>query len=154
MDIDNTLVERAQEKGNGRVQFLTLDFMNEKEREKILLEYMLGNNIKYFDITFCFSITMWIHLNHGDSGLMEFIYSVCKYSDLVFLEPQIWKSYRTAVKRLKQFHEEFPHYKTIKHKGNMEKIIEDIFISNHSKKLHETTRTKLNRKLFVFQCDK
>lgn len=154
IDIDRILIQRAQEKGNSNIEFLNLDFMNEAEREESLKNYMSTNNIKYFDITFCFSITMWIHMNHGDSGLIKFIYNVCKYSELVFVEPQRWDSYKTAVKRLKQAGEEFPHFKTIKLKNKMESIIQELFLSHNSTKIYETTRTKFKRKLFVFKTDK
>lgn len=154
VDIDNTLIQRAHEKSNFKVQFLTLDFMNRVEREEILQKYMNTNNIQYFDIIFCFSITMWIHLNHGDSGLMEFIYNVCKLSDLIVLEPQTWDSYKTAIRRLKKVGEEFPHFQTIKLKKQMETIIEQIFLDNKSKKIYESTiRTNFKRKLFVFKSD-
>lgn len=127
--------------------------MNETEREDILQNYLSVNNIKYFDITICFSITMWIHLNHGDIGLMNFIYNMCRYSNLVFLEPQAWDSYKTAVKRLRQVGEEFPHFKTLNFRNHMENTIEDIFQSNKFTKIYESTKTKFKRKLFVFKIN-
>lgn len=156
VDIDNMIIQRALDnnKTNAKTQFLTLDFMDEAKREEILQKYMFENNIRHFDITFCFSITMWIHLNHGDFGLKDFIYNVCKNSDLVVLEPQTWNNYQTAVRRLKRAGEEFPHFKTIKLKSKMESIIEEIFLNNQTTKVYESTRTKFKRKLFVFKSNK
>lgn len=154
VDVDDTLIERAREKSNANTQFLALDFMNETKRESTLQKYMLANGIECFDVTFCFSVTMWIHLNHGDVGLDTFIYNICKYSKFVFVEPQTWNSYRTAVKRLKLAGEEFPHYKTIKFRNNTETAIEQLFQKHKAKKIHETTKTKFKRKIYVFKIDK
>lgn len=153
MDIDDTLIRRAQEKSNPETQFLTLDFTNQAERELTLQKYMAEKDIKHFDITFCFSITMWIHLNHGDTGLENFLSKICKISKLVFVEPQNWGSYKTAVKRLKQAGEQFPHFQEIKFKKNIELDIERIFLKYSAKKIHETPRTKFKRKLLAFKTN-
>lgn len=154
IDIDDTLVKRAQEKSNLHTQFCTLDFMNDESREKILREYLLSNRVECFDFVFCFSITMWIHLNHGDSGLEKFLYNVCEYGKIIVLEPQTWDSYKTAVRRLKLAGEEFVHFKTIKLRNNVEIIIENLLVKNNATKIHETTKSKFKRKIYVFKIDK
>lgn len=154
VDIDATLIARAREKSNAKTQFLAFDFMNEEEREAALQKYLLMNDIECFDVTFCFSVTMWIHLNHGDLGLEIFIHNICKNSKFIFVEPQTWNSYRTAVKRLKLAGEEFPHFKTIKLGNNTETVIEEILLKHKAKKIHETSKTKFKRKIYVFKIDK
>lgn len=43
---------------------------------------------------------MWIHLNHGDTGLDVFLKKVSAISRFLLLEPQEWKSYKSAVRRM------------------------------------------------------
>jgi hypothetical protein len=44
------------------------------------------------------SVTMWIHLNHGDDGLSRFLEVVASYTHYLLLEPQPWKCYQTAAR--------------------------------------------------------
>ena len=61
-----------------------------------------GLNKKVFDVIFCFSVTMWIHLNHGDQGLKLFLRTIKKWCNYFVLEPQPWKCYRTASRRMRR----------------------------------------------------
>lgn len=53
-----------------------------------------------FNIVFCFSVTMWIHLNHGDRGLYEFLQKIVTLGKYLVLENQPWKCYRNAQRRM------------------------------------------------------
>lgn len=154
LDIDATLIERAQEKSARNVIFCALDFMNEKERKNEIEKYMQQNKITSFNMVFCFSITMWIHLNHGDDGLEHFLQNISHLGNTIIIEPQCWESYKTAVKRLRQAGEEFRLFKTIKYRNNVEVKIEEIMLKLQFKKLCETDRTKFKRKMFVFKINK
>uniref|UniRef100_A0A8D8QSC4 RNA methyltransferase n=1 Tax=Cacopsylla melanoneura TaxID=428564 RepID=A0A8D8QSC4_9HEMI len=55
---------------------------------------------KKFDIVFCFSVTMWIHLNHGDQGLLDFLEKISSLGKYLVLENQLWKCYRNAQRRI------------------------------------------------------
>lgn len=52
-----------------------------------------------FDISFAFSVTLWIHLHHGDDGLRAFLRRLCALSRNVIIEPQPWKCYQTCRRR-------------------------------------------------------
>jgi len=54
-----------------------------------------------YDVVIAFSLSKWIHLHHGDSGLIRFferVYSVLNPDGTFVLEPQSWDSYTKAKK--------------------------------------------------------
>jgi 7SK snRNA methylphosphate capping enzyme len=60
-----------------------------------ILKKKFGN--EQFKIVTCFSVTKWIHLNNGDSGIKEFfqkVFSILEIDGLFILEPQPFKSYK------------------------------------------------------------
>ncbi|XP_011643723.1 probable RNA methyltransferase CG11342 isoform X2 [Pogonomyrmex barbatus] len=128
IDLDPILIERARER-NPRpdcVTFECLDFLSEDCGE-ILRGYLARMNKTRFDVAFCFSITMWIHLNHGDDGLEAFLRRVCELAEMIVVEPQPWRCYRNASRRLRRAKsEDFPLLKELKYTGDPSKHIENI----------------------------
>ncbi|XP_015610358.1 probable RNA methyltransferase CG11342 [Cephus cinctus] len=128
VDFDPVLIERACEKNYwpDHVTFKCLNFISD-DRDKLLREYLCKHNRSHFDVAFCFSISMWIHINYGDFGLVEFLSGVCKFSNMVVIEPQRWKCYRNASRRLRRFNgEDFPLLDSLKYRGNMSEHIQNI----------------------------
>lgn len=69
------------------IRFVQKDIMNFSEE--------LDSSDHYHAIL-CLSVTKWIHLVHGDEGLLKFfkiMYSLTKNKGIVILEYQTWKSY-------------------------------------------------------------
>lgn len=67
-----------------------------------------------FDLILCLSVTKWIHLNWGDSGLKRFfrrIFYNLKPGGRLVLEPQGWPSYSKRRKLTKRI---FENYKNIR----------------------------------------
>jgi SAM-dependent methyltransferase len=126
IDLDSELIVRAQQKyqGNSNIQFATVDIMEPDS----LQNFMTENKIESFSLVSCFSITMWIHMNHGDEGLIQFLKLVGEVSNCaVLLEPQLWKSYRKANERCRRRGiPELPHFKKLKVK-DIKKICVDIY---------------------------
>jgi len=99
------------------VSFMTLNIMNSDEVDMKFLEYLKSLNKERFDIIFCFSVSMWIHLNYGDEGLKLFLRTVKKWCNNLVLEPQPWKCYRTASRRMRRSHQQdFQHIENIQYK--------------------------------------
>lgn len=72
IDIDQTLIKRARKMFTDKsITFKCLDIMDNLQKNEIST-YLETKFIEHFSITFCFSVTMWIHLNHGDDGLKRF----------------------------------------------------------------------------------
>ncbi|XP_011250912.2 probable RNA methyltransferase CG11342 [Camponotus floridanus] len=128
VDLDPILIERARE-CNRHPDYLTfecLDFLSDDCGET-LRKHLAQLHKTRFDVVFCFSITMWIHLNHGDDGLEEFLRKACDLSEMIVIEPQPWKCYRNASRRLRRVKsEDFPLLKELKYTGNPTEHIEDI----------------------------
>ncbi|XP_034938475.1 pre-miRNA 5'-monophosphate methyltransferase isoform X2 [Chelonus insularis] len=154
IDLDSTLIERARENyPEPNVKFQCLDFFS-KESEHVLTEYLQQFERTRFDVVFCFSITMWIHLNHGDEGLIKFLEDICFYSEMVVIEPQLWKCYRNASRRLRRADEgDFPLINELKMTGDMERHIERIICCDkcNFQKINITKNNNWGRKLLIFQ---
>lgn len=151
VDIDPVLIQRACEKQlPGSLTFKCLDIMS--DTEDIFTDFLEPHNRTRFDIVFCFSITMWIHLNHGDDGLRKFLAKVASLSGFLVIEPQPWKCYKTAVKRLKLGKAEFPKFKELHLRNNVESDIEAFIVEKCGlEKVGESGLTKWGRKLLFFK---
>lgn len=152
IDIDPILISRAQEIYKHKaISFKCLDIM-EMNETNIISDYLTSKCIKKFKVSFCFSITMWIHLNHGDDGLKKFLRYIAGISEVLVIEPQPWKCYKTAVKRMKQQNFLFPQFSKLKHKQNIEHEIESYLINEcNLTKIVESEKTKWERKILIFK---
>ena len=83
-----------------------------------LKTFLVGLNKTRFDLICVFSVTMWIHLNHGDKGLRTFINMLCRQTRFLLLEPQPWKCYQTAARRMRKLgQQEFEKMKDLEIRG-------------------------------------
>ena len=65
---------------------------------------------KKFDTIMCFSVTKWVHLNWGDTGvrrLFKKVYDSLNDGGIFILEPQEWKSYKKKKHLTEQLKENF-----------------------------------------------
>ncbi|XP_008254651.2 RNA 5'-monophosphate methyltransferase [Oryctolagus cuniculus] len=137
-DIDPVLVARAEKECPfpDALTFVTLDFMNQRTRKALLSSFLSQFGRSVFDIGFCMSVTMWIHLNHGDRGLREFLAhlaSLCRY---LLVEPQPWKCYRAAARRLRKLGlHDFDHFQSLAIRGDMAEQIGQILTQEHGMEL-------------------
>ncbi|GAA5902491.1 hypothetical protein JCM8208_006902 [Rhodotorula glutinis] len=63
-----------------------------------------------FDVVTLFSITKWLHLHHGDEGMLRLFSSLYQFlpvGGVVIIEPQEWDNYKRAVKRNKDLRDVF-----------------------------------------------
>ncbi|XP_037371261.1 RNA 5'-monophosphate methyltransferase [Talpa occidentalis] len=137
-DIDPVLVERAEKECPfpDALTFITLDFMNQSTRKVLLSSFLSQFGRSVFDIGFCMSVTMWIHLNHGDQGLWEFLAhlsSLCRY---LLVEPQPWKCYRAAARRVRKLGlHNFDHFRSLAIRGDMANQIIQLLTQDHGMEL-------------------
>ena len=151
IDVDPVLIERAQEKNvhDGHVIYKCLDFMGDNKTE-IFQSFLSGS--ENFDVIFCFSVTMWIHLNHGDNGLNKFLKEISEMSEMLVIEPQPWKCYKSAEKRFKRCQKTFPYFKEINIRQNIEEHIQQFLIGTcNFHKVYESPDTVWGRKLMFFK---
>eukprot|EP01041_Mallomonas_annulata_P000972 gene972-1890_t len=115
VDIDDVLIQRAKSKSieNLFSSFLTVDIMKDDENQ--INEYLKQRDMEQFSFVSCFSITMWIHMNHNDDGLKFFLNEAVRYtSGSLLLEPQPWRCYRNAIQRCRRLNiSELPHYQDL-----------------------------------------
>ncbi|KAI5641452.1 bicoid-interacting protein 3 (Bin3) domain-containing protein [Phthorimaea operculella] len=147
VDIDPVLIHRAQEtNSNPSISYLAANVMLEQGRGEIK-KYLDKHERKQFDVTFCFSVTMWIHLNNGDEGLKEFLRYIKDVSKTIIIEPQPWNCYRNAQRRVKKSGSSFPFYETLKIRSNVDQEIENILRENCHKKVYESSASSWKRKV-------
>ncbi len=115
IDIDSSLIELANSKycnegnknntNNTHISFEAFSFMDSTTTDDYFKKYFKQHNITGFNFISMFSITMWIHLNHNDIGLLNFIDQGVKYlttQGSILIEPQPWKCYKNANKRCRK----------------------------------------------------
>jgi SAM-dependent methyltransferase len=77
VDLDDILIGRAIKKAESMesVSFCTVDIMKEDQGSgvSVIRDFCEKNIFTGFSFISLFSITMWIHLNHGDIGLEKFL---------------------------------------------------------------------------------
>ncbi|XP_011310146.1 probable RNA methyltransferase CG11342 isoform X2 [Fopius arisanus] len=154
IDLDSNLIERARANtSDPSIHFECLDFFTEI-RETAICSYLKELEREKFDVVFCFSITMWIHLNHGDEGLVKFLEEICQMTEMLVIEPQPWNCYRKASRRMRRGGEEdFPLINKLKLTGRMERHVEKI-VCGEKCAFRQITTTQDNnwgRKILIFQ---
>lgn len=105
VDIDKELIDRANVKSvevadGDTVQFRHADVSAKSFDDAIHSFLELAKRSpsqRPFDLVTCFSVTMWIHLNHGDDGLWKFLDRVSDMTEHLIVEPQPWKCYRCVL---------------------------------------------------------
>ena len=104
VDIDPALVERSIQLNcyKDNVMFRVADVMSDSDRQNVIESFLQEHQANHFNIVFCCSLTMWIHLNHGDDGLKEFLKYISSIADLLLLEPQPWSCYQAAARRMRK----------------------------------------------------
>ncbi|XP_075910805.1 LOW QUALITY PROTEIN: pre-miRNA 5'-monophosphate methyltransferase-like [Petromyzon marinus] len=103
-DLDADLVERAR--GDNPhpevIAYETFDFMDTAARDAALDAFLRRHGRARFDLCLCMSVTMWIHLHHGDAGLRRFLAAAARTATFLLVEPQPWRCYRAAARRLRR----------------------------------------------------
>lgn len=96
---------------------------------------------------------MWIHLNKGDEGLEKFLVDVCSMSEIVLIEPQPWRCYRNASRRLRRANlGEFSHLQGLQMRGDIDAHIERILRENCGfGKIIESEENDWSRKLLLYK---
>lgn len=154
VDLDPTLIERSRESNAlpDRVSFERLDFMADN-RDRKLDDYLAKFDRKKFDVAFCFSITMWIHLNHGDEGLIDFLEVICSRSSMIVIEPQPWKCYRNAARRMRRAGvEDFQLLGSLKLNGDVAGHIDKIVVERCSfRRVTATAENDWGRRLLIYE---
>ncbi|KAM9362344.1 pre-miRNA 5'-monophosphate methyltransferase [Symphorus nematophorus] len=118
-DLDELLIQRAQQNNPlpGSISFIPLDIIEDSDQ---LQDYLHQHGSSRFHLCLCLAVTMWVHLNHGDSGLLQLLSRLASISQHLLLEAQPWKCYRSAARRLRKLgRSDFDHFKTLKFRGDM-----------------------------------
>lgn len=148
IDIDPKLIERAKASNNlNNVTFIAANIMEEHD---VIQKYLASHGQEKFNISFCFSVTMWIHLNNGDEGLFDFLKYLKDISRVIIIEPQPWNCYREAQKRLKRSGSTFEHYKKLKIRSEVDTVIVKKLLEDNFIKEYESAMSSWKRKIFSF----
>ncbi|KAF8764924.1 Pre-miRNA 5'-monophosphate methyltransferase like protein [Argiope bruennichi] len=151
IDLDETLITRCKESNNyeGHITYQQMDIMSNtsvSQLESFLQKY----NRTEFDLITCFSTTMWIHLNHGDNGLDNFLSTISKLGKYLLLEPQEWKSYKSALRRMTRLNREAFALEKLKTRDITNHLLQ--FLPQHGKNVYQCFgETSWGRSLFLFQ---
>lgn len=151
-DLDEMLIERAQQANPlpRNISFIPLDVIKDTEQLKT---YLIQHGCPRFHLCLCLAVTMWVHLNHGDSGLLRLLSSLADISQHLLLEAQPWKCYRSAARRLRKLgRSDFDHFKDLKIRGDMAEHAREHLERNCGMELVQSFgSTAWDRKLLLFK---
>lgn len=155
LDIDPSLIQRANEANETtkNILFEAADLMKVLSDTEKLCKFT--NSREKFHLVLCLSLTMWIHLNNGDSGLQLFLKQIAYISDILVVEPQRWKNYKDAVRRMKRgagIEDAFPHFPKLKWRETVEEDIQSYLESEscNMKLIYKTDPSNWGRKISVY----
>ncbi|KAG2468118.1 pre-miRNA 5'-monophosphate methyltransferase [Polypterus senegalus] len=154
-DLDAALIHRAA--GNnpfpGAISFLPLDITDQPACDTILSSYLSRFNQVFFDLCTCLAVTMWVHLNHGDAGLLKMLSSLAVRCRYLLLEVQPWKCYQSAARRLRKLgRRDFEHFKELQIRGDVEcRIREYLEAECQMELLRSFGSTSWKRNLLLFK---
>ncbi|XP_072307907.1 pre-miRNA 5'-monophosphate methyltransferase [Eucyclogobius newberryi] len=118
-DLDENLIHRANQTNPfpENISFIHLDITSDTEA---LQDYLKRHGCSRFHLCLCLAVTMWVHLNHGDSALLQLLSDLSFYSQHLLLEAQPWKCYRSAARRLRKLgRSAFDHFKNLGIRGDV-----------------------------------
>ncbi|KAH8346072.1 hypothetical protein KR067_001130 [Drosophila pandora] len=153
VDIDARLIQRATDVNElpETINYSCVDVLDKTAFGQVT-QYLEQYNRQKFDAVCCYSITMWIHLNHHDEGLQLFLRKMSCLAELLVIEPQPWKCYQTAERRLKRTGEVFPLFLELKWRSDVEKQIEKYCEETlNRRKIFESTPTKWQRRICFYR---
>ncbi|CAH2224886.1 pre-miRNA 5 -monophosphate methyltransferase [Pelobates cultripes] len=157
-DIDANLIAKAQASNPfpKSISYVTRDIMDSSEPEDPIQHFLNGFNRSTFDLGFCMSITMWIHLNHGDQGLIDFLGQLTNLCDYLLIEPQPWKCYRKAARRLRKLgRQDFDHFRSLSIHGDMAKRITGILTKGgRADLIQRFGKTSWDRSLLLYRINR
>jgi len=154
VDIDERLIERANAENTcpEKISYFTADVLNAPTFDNPVQAYLEQHHREKFDAICCYSITMWIHLNHHDSGLQFFLRKLSAMAELFVVEPQPWKCYQTAERRLKRSGEAFPLFLELKWRSDVELQIQKYLEQElNLQSVFESTPTKWQRRICFYR---
>ena len=148
IDIDDALIERARLKyADTTMKFYTVNCMVPAE----VTSFINSISIPTFSIVCAYSITMWIHMNFGDTGLNDFLVLLGTLSaNAVIVEPQKWKSYRNAMQRCRRLKiAELPYYQSLKIHSVEEECVRVLSETFAMKEMQRIQCTEWGRELLI-----
>ena len=150
-DLDEVLILRAQQANPlpDNISFIPMDIMEDSEQ---LQGYLNLHGCPRFHLCVCLAVTMWVHLNHGDSGLLQLLSRLASISQHLLLEAQPWKCYRSAARRLRKLgRSDFDHFKALKIRGDIAEHAREHLEKNCGMELTQSFgSTAWERKLLLF----
>ncbi|NXF76864.1 BN3D2 methyltransferase, partial [Sclerurus mexicanus] len=154
-DIDPELILRARRSCPfpHSMTFIPLDIMDPGARDRALNSHLERFGRSAFDLGLCMSVTMWIHLRHGDRGLREFLGFLASRCAFLLLEPQPWKCYRAAARRLRKLgRRDWEHFRELGIRGDVAGRISGILTRECAMELVRSFgNTEWERSILLFR---
>jgi len=154
IDLDQNLISRTINKPRpeySSIDFMCQNIMSEEGREEIK-NFLSDKGKSSYDLITLFSVTMWIHLHHGDEGLRDLLLFISSITRFLLIEPQPWKCYRNAATRVRRIGlEQLPYYDKLEWRHHIEQDIDRFleFNCGFNEKI-EFGETKWRRKLVLY----